>query len=427
MIWFYRYFSNDSLYRNSIYLMLSTAVMAFFGFFFWIICARLFNPEQVGIATTLISVMTLISTFSILGLGNSLIKYLPTSNKKNEAISTSLTLVSVISIFISIIYLIFLNTFTPKLLFLRENPIYSILFILFIVVSSLNIIFENIFIAHRSSIYVLFKNTIFSIIKLVAPFTLVTLGAYGIFISFGLALFLAFIFSLIILMVNFNYKFKPLITQSIVNEMAKFSLGNYIAGFTGMLPFMVLPILILNTMGAKLSAYFYMDMMIANFLYIIPLAVSQSLFAEGSYSEIKLKIHLRKAIRMISIILVPGIIAILLFGNYFLSAFGKNYSKEGFTLLAILALSGIFISTNYIGNSILYIKHRLKAIFLVNFIGTIIILFLSTTLIHQKLLGIGIAWIIGQVIVSLLYFILFIKFDSFDLMKMKKEKGSYER
>jgi len=70
---FYKHFANDSLYKNSIYLMLSTAVMAFFGFFFWIINARLFKPEQVGIATTLISVLTLISTFSILGLGNSLI------------------------------------------------------------------------------------------------------------------------------------------------------------------------------------------------------------------------------------------------------------------------------------------------------------------------------------------------------------------
>lgn len=44
--------------------MLSTAVQAFFGFFFWVINARLFTTEEVGIATTLISVMALIGTFS---------------------------------------------------------------------------------------------------------------------------------------------------------------------------------------------------------------------------------------------------------------------------------------------------------------------------------------------------------------------------
>ena len=50
--------------------------------------ARLYSAEQVGIGTTLISIITLISSFSILGLGNSLIKYLPISDKKNEKINT---------------------------------------------------------------------------------------------------------------------------------------------------------------------------------------------------------------------------------------------------------------------------------------------------------------------------------------------------
>ena len=90
---FYNYLANDSLYRNSIYLMLSTGVMAVFGFFFWMINARLYSAEQAGIGTTLISIMTLISSFSLLGLGNSLIKYLPTSDKKNKKINTSFTLV----------------------------------------------------------------------------------------------------------------------------------------------------------------------------------------------------------------------------------------------------------------------------------------------------------------------------------------------
>jgi len=77
--------------------------------------------------------------------------------------------------------------------------------------------------------------------------------------------------------------------------MTKFSLGNYIAGLIGGLSTMVLPMLITNIIGAKFSAYFYMDMMIANLLYIIPMATSQSLFAEGSYSEIELKVHFKES------------------------------------------------------------------------------------------------------------------------------------
>jgi len=190
--------------------------------------------------------------------------------------------------------------------------------------------------------------------------------------------------------------------------MTKFSLGNYIAGFIGGLPAMVLPILITNSIGAKFSAYFYIDMMIANLLYIIPMATSQSLFAEGSYSETELKVHLKKTIKIIFLILMPAILITFLFGKYILLAFGKEYSSEGVIFLRILAISGIFLSINYIGNSIFYIKNKIKLIILMSFIGTSIILSLSIMLIHQNLLGIGVSWLLGQGITSLI-FLLFIK------------------
>ena len=96
--------------------------------------------------------------------------------------------------------------------------------------------------------------------------------------------------------------------------------------------------------------------MIANLLYIITTATSQSLFTEGSYSERELKAHLKKAIKIISIIIIPAIIVTFLFGKYILLAFRKEYSNEGFILLKLLSISGIFISINCLGDSIFYIN-----------------------------------------------------------------------
>lgn len=86
------------------------------------------------------------------------------------------------------------------------------------------------------------------------------------------------------------------------------------------------------------------------------MATSQSLFAQGSYSETELKIQLKKATKIISLILIPAILVTFLFGNYILLAFGKEYSDEGFILLKLLLISGIFYSINAIGNVILNIK-----------------------------------------------------------------------
>lgn len=383
--------------------MLSTGVLAFFGFFFWIINARLFDTHQVGIATTLISIMTLIASLSILGFGNGLIKYLPTSTEKNEKINTSFTLVSATAAILSLIFLLFINFFSPDLLFIRENVILSILFILFVLFSALNILSESVFIAYRSSAYVFAKNTILSITKLALPIALIGFGSYGIFMSVGIAATIAFIFSIFILTTKFNYLIKILIDRSIVQRMIKFSIGNYLAVFIGGLPQLALPIIITNTIGASFSAYFYMDMMIASLLFIVPLATSQSLFAEGSYSEAELKSHLKKAIKIISIFMIPGIIATILLGKYILLAFGKQYSSEGELLLNLLAISGVFMTINYLGNAIFFIKHKVGIVIFVNVVGASLIMILSIILSHHNLTGIGTAWIIGSGVSSLIY------------------------
>jgi O-antigen/teichoic acid export membrane protein len=145
-----------------------------------------------------------------------------------------------------------------------------------------------------------------------------------------------------------------------------------------------------------------MALMIANFLYVIPQATSQSLFAEGSYSETELKKHLVKAVKIISLLLIPTIIVIFLFGNYILLAFGKQYSNEGFLLLKLFAISGIFISINSVGNIILYIKHKIKKLIAINSLNAALILFLSYVLLYNHLLGIGLAYLIAQMITSVI-------------------------
>lgn len=409
---YYRMLREDSLFRNSIYLMLSTAVMTLLGFFFWIINAHFYTSEQVGIGTTLISIISLVSGFSFLGLGTGMIRYLPTSNRRNSKINTSFTLITIMSIFVSVIYLIFMKTFSPKLIFVRESILFSILFILFAIFSSLNSITESVFIAYRSSKFILIKNAVFGISKLILPLLLVTFGGYGIFMSMGFATGIAFVLGLILLILIFRFSPRPQINPDVVKKMTRLSLGNYFAGLIAISPITVLPILITNIIGAKFSAYFYMDMMIANVLYIIPTSTTTSLFAEGSYNEMELKIHLKKAIKIISIIIIPVILITVFFGKYFLLAFGREYSDEGFILLRFLAISGIFVSINAIGVTILNIKHRIGLLILISIVNAAIILGISILMLKTSslgIIGVGIAWISGQAVSSIIYLSLFKK------------------
>ena len=402
----YNQIMGDSLSRNSIYLMLSTAVMAGLGFIFWIINTHLFTTEQVGLGTTMISILTLISSFSLLGLNNGIIRYLAKSERKTEKINTSFTLVSALALIISVLFITGLHTFSPKLLFIRNNFIYTALFVLFSIFSALNLLIESVFIAYRSTIFVFIKSLIFSISKLILPFLFVSFGAFGIFASSSTAMLFAFIGAFIFLGIKFNYQFSPALHTGVISRMLKFTAGNYIAGFFGSLPLLLLPIIITNRLGPQQSAYFYIDLMIANLLYIIPMAASQSLFAEGSFNEEGLKSHLKIAVKIILLFLTPSVVFVILFGKIFLLLFGQKYSIEGFQLLQLFAISALFISINNIGNSLLNLQHRISLLIILNCFLAIITISLIYLFIAKGLLGIGLALLIPQGIISS-YYLLF--------------------
>lgn len=58
----------DPLFKNSLFIMLTSVSSAGFGFIFWMLAAKLYSPQDVGIATVLISSMALLILLSRFGL-----------------------------------------------------------------------------------------------------------------------------------------------------------------------------------------------------------------------------------------------------------------------------------------------------------------------------------------------------------------------
>ena len=395
----------DSLYRNSIYLIVGTLLMSVLGFIFWMIGARLFSTEQVGLATTLISVMGLITSFSLLGFNSGLIRYLPSMEERDKKINTSFTLIAIVTVIISAIFLLSVRMFSPKLMFIHDNVILAFVFIFFMVFASFNSLIDSVFIAYRSAKFILLKNSIYSLLKIALLSSFVWLGAYGIFSSHMAGLIVGFFVLFFILIFKFDYKPKFAFYDSIIRKIGRYSFGNYLAGFIGGLPSMVVPILILNKLGAESSAYYYMAMMIATLLFTIPQATSNSLFAEGSYDIKNIKIQIKKAFKIIALLLIPAILIVASLGQYVLLLFGKEYSVEGFRFLQLMAFSGVFVGMNGIFGKLLRVKKRIRALIVISVISMALILGLSYLLVDYGLWGIGLAWFIGQAVISVVYWV----------------------
>ena len=95
-----------SLYRNAIYLMLNSAALAVLGFVFWILAARFYSTEEVGLAAAIIAAATFLALLSTLGLDYGLIRFMPNSGKKfNSLVNSCFTVSGLAAIVFSLIFL----------------------------------------------------------------------------------------------------------------------------------------------------------------------------------------------------------------------------------------------------------------------------------------------------------------------------------
>lgn len=387
----------DSLVRNSIYLMLSTVVMGGLGFFFWLICARLFSPSQIGIATTLISAMSLISYTSLLGFNSTFIRTLPKLNQRDNIINTGLILSNGASIIIAIVYVLLVPYFAPRLDVLHDNVWYAIGFILLVAMATTNLLTDSIFIAYRAAKYnLLIDGLIMSITKMLLPFLFVGLGAYGIFAASGAAASLAMISSIIFLVWKFGYKPRLRIHKTTLKDVMHYSFASYIANLLNIAPTLVIPLVVLDRLGSAAAGYYYLAFMVANLLYTVVYAVSQSLFAEGSYDDNSVHKLLKKSVAIIAGVLIPSSTALLIGAHFLLGIYGTHYSEQASSILRILALSAPAVGLYTISNVLLRIAKQTYSLIAINIVYFAVIAGLSLFWTSRGLTWVGYAWLIGN-------------------------------
>lgn len=394
----------DSLFKNSYFIMLNSFSTSIMGFIFWIVVARYYTPHNVGLASAIFSAAGLVNAFSGLGLAYGLIRYLPQEADKQGMINSCLSITGFLSFVFGTIFIIGLDIWSPALLFVRENNLFLFSFVIFVVVSGMFALQNNIFIAMRFAKYSLFQNLINNILRVLFPIILISFGVFGIVFSWLIAVVVAFIIGTFFFIPRVlpGYKPIPTIKKEIINKMMHFSLGNHIAGFLGSLPIMVMPLMIVNVLGAEMAAYFYMAYSVAATLPVISGAVTTSLFTEGSHDQENFRLNVIRSIKFILLLLIPAIIGLFLFGDKILLLFGKTYSKNATALLWLFGISSIPLAINQLYMTVKRVQIDIKPIIYINSFITFFIIGGSYLLMSEiGLIGIGIAWVLGHGIAAL--------------------------
>lgn len=392
----------DPLYKNSIILVGISGLNAILGFVFWIVAARFYSPTEVGLASALIAAASLLCLLSNLGFPVGLIRFLSRARDKIGMLNTSLTIAGTFSLVVAAVFVVGLPLWSPALLFLQENVTLLIAFIVFTVAVTLNLIQKSAFIALRSTGFLLLREIVWGILKIGLVIALVILGVLGIFSSWGVAMWLGLALGILFIMrVMPGFRPLPTIRKNVANDMLHFSAVSYVADLAGSISNYILPLLVVNTLGAEANAYFYIAFAIAMALFMIPVGVMTSLFAEGSHDPEKLRGNTIRATKFVLILLIPAMAVLLLFGDKILSIFGRVYSENALHLLWLLTLSAIPLAVNELYIAVKRVQLQVKdTAYIYWAIATLVIGISYVLSARIGLIGVGLGWIMGHTLVA---------------------------
>jgi O-antigen/teichoic acid export membrane protein len=389
------------LYANSLFLLINNVAMAAVGFVFWILAARFYTAEAVGLGSAAISAMTLLSAISLIGLNFGVVRFLAGSGKKApELINTCFTIGGVVSAVAAVVFLLGVGVWSPALHFISNNGVYFISFVIFTVACITLSLSNYTFIAERHTGYVAMQGISVSLLKVILIVALARFwSSFSISSSWGLsALFVAAV-SILILQprIRPGYRFIPVIKKEMVKTVFRYSFINYVSDLLWQAPSYILPIMVVNLQSAEQNAYFYIAWTFGMILRAIPTSTSLSLFAEGSYNQEQLVANVNRSIKITLVLLLPAIAIILLLGDKLLLLFGPEYSKNGTKLLWLMAIAGFPVSVNFIYISIKRVEKKLKGVLLLTAFTAVVTLVLSYVLLPKSgLPGVGIAWLVAQ-------------------------------
>lgn len=348
----------DVLVRNSLLLLVSTVEVAVGGFVFWQVAARLFSAADVGRTSALITASALIANLALLGMQNSVIRYLHEWEDRAATMNSAVTVVTAGAVAGSLVFVAGVNWFAPELAMLHR-PGNAVLFVVFTAALAVTLLNDNVFIALQRSGHVAGRNTVTVVLRLALPFACAGLGAFGLFTAYQGAATLALIAYLVVLHRKLGMPTRLRADTARFAAMWRYSAGNYVATVLLLLPALVMPMLVAHKLDPAHAAYYYIASLVAGVLTFVPQATARSLFAQVSADPDRLRGSLRRVVLLTAGVQVPALLVLIGSGPLVLRLFGPAYATA-YPLLVVLAVSAALASVGFVGNTLLLITGRLK-------------------------------------------------------------------
>lgn len=329
--------ARDPLYANGVALVANAGLSAGLGFLFWVIAARRFNADALGLGAAVVSAATLAALLGKAGFDAAVIRYAPAHERRGAAKILGYALLGTFGLTALVAAgLLALAALGMPALAPLFTSTYAAGFVVLALATSLSWILDAYFIAEQRAGAVLLRNLAFNGVKLLVPaFIAYELGGRAVPFAWLVGLAASLMVTLSLLpRVLARHK----ATASTPPRGAfGYSMRNYALNLSEFVPGLVLPLLVLHALGAEENARFYLAWTVATVAFLASKAVAQSAFAALVRTNDE-RGSILKGGALSTVVLVPATVVLYFGAELILSLFGPHYVSSA-PLLRILALS----------------------------------------------------------------------------------------
>ncbi|MGI5404072.1 lipopolysaccharide biosynthesis protein [Streptomyces sp. CA-135486] len=396
--------SREPLLRNGHLLAISSLITAGLGSVFWVCATRWYSDEVVGLSYSALSAGTLLASIGQLNLSDFLVRFVPSAGRHTRKLVLACYLVgAACSVLAAVAFLLLVPRIAPDLDFLL-TPVSGVCFVAATAGYTIFVLQDGALTGVRRAGWLVAENMLFASLKI----TLLAVGAAltlwtGILISWAGALLVAILLTNFFLLRHAVPRHEKTAPEAVrPPRMVGYAAADYVGSMFRMAAYTLVPLLVLNTLGAKQSAYFSLAWMVGYVPYLLASNMGSSLIVEAAHSPGQLAEQAFKVLRHSALLMLLGAITIIVIAPKLLSFFGAEYAAEGTMLLRLLAVSALPNLLVSVAVDVARMRRQLRMVVGLQLALCVLVLGLSAVLLPVLgLSGAGVAWLAAQSLLAL--------------------------
>ncbi len=334
--------------------MLGTAIVtALLGAGFWLVAARWFSQDAVGVGSAAVSAMTLLGFLATVGLGTLMMGELPRMREGQRGlIGAALAVSGLIGAVLGAAFALLAPLVSSNLGALSSSAAAVVVFAAGSALTAAAVVADQSLIGLLRGGLQLLRNIAFSLAKLIALFAVPLFASR----SDSVALYATWTAGIAISALALFRFFAPVEGDSrrprfaLLREMRASAATHHVFNLALRIPDLVLPVIVVTVLSPAANASFYIAWMIASLVFAVPISLSTVLFAMGSGERKGLASRFRLTVYTSLAFGLAANLVLLALAEPLLSVFGASYATDATAPLHILVL-GVFpetIRTHYV-------------------------------------------------------------------------------